>query len=230
MDCPLSEEVRQQISAAMYEKEERYVYWKSGARYYGTYGDYIVFFVPYTSVGWSIAPIGPYKFIFEPGGGLYTYRDGIIESLHSVYRNQRFTDEQLAQLYSVYESQGSRVFNTQTFGQDALQPYLKPLSKETVDRINTIGVEKMYQSWNWDGIKGYYGSYDDLVVMFWLGPMCVESGIQVADFYFTHSTSYEIFVFTEDDMLDLRQAYEKGLLSYEQICLIYSYHVLKINR
>lgn len=226
MDCALPEAVRQQISQAMHAQQDTYVYWKSGARYYGTYDDYVVFFAPGTWVGQSNTHIGPYEFVFQPGGSLWVYKEGAVESLYDVYREQKINDEQLAQIFSAYESKQGADFNTQTFGEDVLQPYLRPLAQEDVARVNAMSKDRFGYSWNWDGICGYYGTYGDLVVVFERGSFFAESGIQVADYYFTYGTSFQIYVFSQDEVFDLRQAYENGMLTYEQLCLIYTCHVL----
>ena len=226
MDSTLSEEVRQQISDAMYAQHREPVYWKSGARYYGTYGDCVVFFVPGTWIGESYSQIGIYEFAFNPGGNLWVYKDGAIESLHNAYKQQWITDEQLAQIHTVHRNKQSPVFSTQRVDLEALKPYWQPPTQEVVKRINAIHKEKTDYPLDFDGIKGYYGTYGDLVVVFSQGNIPTDTGIQVADYYFQCAGFFHIYVFTEDAMFDLRQAYEMGLLTYEQIAMVYTNHVL----
>lgn len=230
IEVDVAQEQHGQIREAMYSQSGMRIYWKSGARIYGTYGECVVFYTPsdYIYVIPQEEPIGGYDFSFGGYGSIYVYRDGEILSLGSAYVQNYITDEQLSQIHVIYASGADTIFSTGIADREAVEPYLSPLTQERLDQINAIWSQKNNHTHQWDGVSGYIGMYDDCVVVFSPGPLATLSGFQVADYIFSYGNIFEIYVFTENDRLDIRQAYEDGLLTYEQIGMIYTCYILEV--
>lgn len=219
-------QLQQEISAAMLAREPypQTVYWKSGACYLGVYGDWHAFCIQNESGGKVLQSVGPYTFEHEICGGIYLYRAGEIYGLSSAYEQGLLTEEQLTQLYNHHQQRSPAVFNTEVGDPEAAKQHLTPVPQDRLEQIVAIMRQEDRKA-NWDGVSGYYGTYGDCVVIHEGGIMAAVSCVQVADYQFWDSAVYSFGVYTQTERMDLPMAYEKGLLSYEDVGLLYTWHV-----
>ena len=76
-----------------------------GARYYGTFNGYIIFFVEHPSIGATIdADRGVGDFIFYHSGNfqIYAYKSGEFYTLEEAYRNGLLSDNQIEKIYNIH--------------------------------------------------------------------------------------------------------------------------------
>lgn len=75
-----------------------------------------------------------------------------------------------------------------------------------------------------DGVR-YYGSFDDLDILFEATQLPVVTTLQIGGETFTHSSSFRLLVHQDGAFFDLKDAYEDGLLSDESLDLIAALHL-----
>lgn len=95
--------------------------------------------------------------------------------------------------------------------------------------LNTWGHEFHWIKLNEDGSLNdggvrYYGTYGDCVAVFQPTMLCWVETKQVADSEFTHSSSFVIWIYHDGEFCTIEEAWEKELLTKEQVALMAEYH------
>lgn len=103
------------------------------------------------------------------------------------------------------------------------------LSNETRLKIERAWKSKYgsFQWWNgtmFTGSVRCYGTYGECVVLFEATQLPIFSKVTVAGHAFSMPTSFTLAVFYDNQLIDLADAYEEGLLTEEQIAQIVSIH------
>ena len=216
--------LKQTLEEVMFAQHGQHIYWKSGAQIYGTFGQHTVFFTVEHAMVETVMTVDSYTFTHAPGGSMWVYDEESIQSLWDAYQSKSITQEQLAEIYDSYRAAAPISFQTEGGDPSRLQAYMAPLTQERIERISEIWRQSknLKPDWTWDGETGYLGQYNGYAVVFSAGITQAVHGMLVADYRFTCSTGFSIYVFMDSQMLDIRYAYEQGLLTYEHIAMIYT--------
>lgn len=101
-EVPFSADKQQEISDAWIDKYGKWyiLNWDVYTRYYGTYGDSVVFFNNGDIAASVLSEIRVAESVFKHGSGfsLNVYRDGEIYNLEDAYENGILTKEQIAEI------------------------------------------------------------------------------------------------------------------------------------
>lgn len=98
------------------------------------------------------------------------------------------------------------------------------VSAEVKAEMDKIWLSQKGEKLPWDGESGYYGTYDGAVVYIDVGLLGAITEKVVADQKFVWSSSFTIQVYKDGAFYDLETAYEKGLLTKENIGTIAKRH------
>lgn len=214
----LLETQKQQIADVFHTSQGKTIYWKSGSAYVGAYGESHVFYVQGDASGELVHQVGEYTFRHEYGAELWVYNNEKVYPLYNAFAQKILTDEQLAALYGDYQTWEKPSLKTES----SLQGDCPELSAQRLQAVNALWSAQTGKTMNWDGKDGYLGTYGQCVIVFSSGQLTVMSAVQVADYLFTCGSSFRIYAFTSDAMLDLRDAYEQDLVTYEDIGRIFA--------
>ena len=104
------------------------------------------------------------------------------------------------------------------------------LSEEKIAEIVTAWEKKTGSRTQWDGVEGYYGTYQDVVVFnengFDYGALYMEAywEINVGGEVFPWPNSFQIYTYSDGKFYELETAYKDGLITKENLERIADYH------
>lgn len=214
--------------------EGGYVY--LGSRYYGIYGNKIVFL----SIGNEDAlgfKILAGKVITTYGkSDLWVYIDGEFYSINQSNQYEFFTEEELHKIadyhmqYNEYEAIRED-YHRDIFTLDTLAP----LSEEKRAEVESAWFGHMGTWLLWCGDRvlvydvvydRYYGTYNGGVVIYHssAAPLKYDGELTVADQKITSDLPFEIYYYANGEFVDIVDAYKNGSLSDKDIADIVEYH------
>lgn len=101
----------------------------------------------------------------------------------------------------------------------------EPLSDKLWTEMQASWLDEYKVKIPWDGETGYYGTYqEDVVVYIDVGPLAMITEITVAGVKFSWPSSFVIRVYSEGEFSNLETAYEKGLVTQEDVSSIADKH------
>jgi len=108
---------------------------------------------------------------------------------------------------------------------------LKKPSDELIKRIEADYTQHLVEKYGYDetdskfSVIGYYGNYTDAVPIMFLEPeMGIHTTLVVANVMFYYSGSNQIQIWYKSDFLTIEEAYERGILSYNNLKRIAELH------
>ena len=112
---------------------------------------------------------------------------------------------------------------------------LEPLSKEKQEEIEAAWKESHdgtgILQWRYTGEDSwflwgdrYYGTFGDSTVIFSPGLLTALQTIKVADQEFVYGRRFNIYVYNNGEFFDITEAYEKKLLTYDDVAELAKYH------
>lgn len=196
-----------------------------GARYYGTYGDYDIIFLPTGDDAITELEIEDVTFKHNITFDIYAYRDGSFTPLEEAYAGGGLTRGELRQLalrHLTYETRrvqtGSPAI-TQDIQQGMKLAFLQQFVAEDGHTASELTVT-------------YYGEYDGAHVGFVHGILHYTQAFTsetVGGVTFRYSTGQKLLVFFEGELMSLAEAYESGILTQEHLRALHDAYAPKDN-
>lgn len=186
---------------------------KYGPRYYGTHDGYVVYF---TQGGpdalWTIT-IADYTFEYANYFMLRAYKDGKFYSLEELYAQRIVDADAIKSIWDTHcrHQEELREWKIQ---KDFKSAFLRQYVTEDGYTEDNLIVE-------------YYGSYDGIPVAFIHGifgyPTVIEEET-IAGLTFRYSSEQRLLVCKHGDLLELKEAFEKGWLSEDALKQLLDYY------
>ena len=113
---------------------------------------------------------------------------------------------------------------------------LEPLSVEMQAEVEAVWKEKTGEKLLWCGARlsngkinaedRYYGTFNDCVVVFHIvAPFLTVVGrLEVGGQTLVHGTPFEIWIYSDNTFISIKEAYENGILTDVDISKIIEYH------
>jgi len=193
----------------------------SSHRYYGTYGDCVVWFQHGILPAIETKEIAGEEFYYRYLFNIYVYRKGKILSLEEAYKKRYLNKDQIKLLAEFHAASidypmGVRVYVPEVYG-DKIPGYLQ-------QNIADAWVKYKGEPLNSDPI--YYGKYSFLTVI--LVPTGESTGVTsqtIGGHEFKYSGDFELMAHLHDQlMLTLTEAVESGYIKQEWLSLIAQFH------
>ena len=245
---PLSKEKQKEVEDAWKKVEgnielqwvaEDTDHWRRfGDRYYGTYNGCIVIFGIGSLDDDKIIEVAGYKITHKYVAAMWVYSNGEFYRIEVAYEKGLLSEADIAAIVEYHNKYQAYIESITPTPEDivfTLEP-LEPLSKE-----KQVEIEKAWEkehdgtgvlqwcyagedSWLLWGDK-YYGSYGNSIIIFYKkGNIGQSHTIEVAGETFDYYNRFEIYVYNEGVFYTIKEAYEKGILSKENIGNIAEYH------
>lgn len=193
-----------------------------GVRHYGTYDGYDVIYLPTFDAAMTQKQIGNAVFENRYTFELYAYREGQFYDLQQAYEEGWLTDvmlQQIAQIHAQF--------------QDVLFPTLDEdvLSGDVAARMKAAFLRQYVKEDGWsekDLTVISYGEYDGAYVAFISGIFDYTQALtseKVGNLTFHYHTGQKLLVFFDDELMQLPEAYERGILTDESLLSLHKrYH------
>ena len=113
-------------------------------------------------------------------------------------------------------------------------PDIEPMPDELREKVEKAFVEKhnyldSFPGWRSSNNMGrirYYGMFGNAVIIFDRGEISVTESttIKVADSSFYYGSAFALYVFYEENLIDLKDAYEQNIVSAEDVAIAAQRH------
>ena len=205
-------------------------------RYYGTCGDYLVFFkVTHRQVKPAIK-IDAYNFAHKKAFELYAIRDGELLKLKDVYDAGKVTKEQVEAVWYIHLSyyagmdyEALEALAEQYVEPSNTDPTVAPIYLElsAEDHALVKAALKDHESLRLEvgaGRYRYYGTYNGCIILFFSGGDLEEMNIPVGEYTFTNVGAFSIYVIQNGSLCRLEDYYPEGDITEDQLERIYEIH------
>ena len=192
-----------------------------GVRYYGTFDGYDIFFRPNGDDAVTQLMIEDVQFEYRIGFEIYAYREGNFITLQELYAQGGLSKMNLLSLrmaHGRFESHNGPVIPTFNDTLDASNAEL--LMKQA---FLSVYDEKGEYSAN-DLSVTFYGTYGEAHVGFINGILMYTQAIsteRIAGLLFRYNTGQRIQVYHNGELMPLAEAYDRGVLTQEDIVTIH---------
>lgn len=208
-----------------------------GSRYYGIYGNKIVFLSIGGEDAIDVKSLAGKIITTYSKSNLWAYIDGEFYSLNESNQSDFFTEEELHKIadyhkqYDEYEALRMEDYHRDIFTLDTLAP----LSEEKRTEIESAWFDQRGTWLLWCGERiltfdvvydRYYGTYNGGVVIYHSSatPLKHDGELAVADQKITSDLPFEMYYYANGELVDIVDAYKNGSLSNKDIADIVEYH------
>lgn len=189
-----------------------------GVRYYGNYGGYDILFTPGTADTSSSVVIGNVTITHGKTFNIYAYKDGQFRDLKEVFLQGLINDADLERIEGIHIYHERKIYPLFTDPGE---------EEELYDRMKDAFLRQFVSEGS--GTKKelsivYYGDYDGAHVAFINGILYYTQAMTsetVAGFTFHYRTGQKLLVYFDGELMYLKEAYDKGVLSDEAVARLY---------
>lgn len=189
-----------------------------GVRYYGTYGGYDILFTPGAADAASSVVIGDVTITHGKTFQIYAYKDGQFRDLKEVFQQGLISDTDLERIEGIHIFHERKIYPlfTNPGGDEELYDLMKEaFLREFVSEGSGTKKELSIV---------YYGDYDGAHVAFINGILYYTQAMTsetVAGFTFHYKTGQKLLVYFDGELMYLKEAYDRGVLSDEAVGRLY---------
>lgn len=238
---PLSEQMKQEISEAFLDQYNIAVDWNYAYSFYGTVNGCAILMTTdqESEPAYCMQEIVRTPFEWRAPFRLYAYRDGEICELQEAYDKEWLTRDHIEMirerniqhyvtLYKETHVIGEAIIDSVSPDPNVLST--TPLSEDQKENIRSWILMDYDKTVRWGYVDPYYGVINDcfVVVAHPFGLVSEEDFCEViAGYTFEWDTPIDLFVYRKGSgkrAYELKEAYEKGWLTKEQIGIIHEKH------
>ena len=243
-DEPLSEALKQEINHALIMQCDTKINWEYfdpyyGSPSYGTINNCIILRTPDPDNSFmptsGLVEVADYSFVWSWGFGLHVYRDGEACTLKEAYEREWLTKEQIGKIYEKHNRFYEGLLRKYADSHD-LSAYhpdhlsIEPIPKETKQKIDSA-LSAQYNiniNINWRDSSSYIGAINCCRILKTVknegqsAPL--HASLTIVDYVFEWHEPFNLYAYRDGVVCELKEAYEKGWLTKEQIRKIYERH------
>lgn len=182
-----------------------------GLRYYGTYNGYDILFERTQLTCVTTKEIGGISFTCPQSFVLYAYSDGVFYDLEEAFDKGLISQENLQEAAKIHLSYQNRFY----------------VSNDGIEAMKEAFLAQYVTGGDWttaDLTVIYYGEYDGAHVGFINGIFGYTQALtseKVGKFTFQYATGQKLQVYYDGQLMGLKDAYDKGILSDEAVGRLY---------
>lgn len=199
-----------------------------GVRYYGTYADYQIIFRPNGDDAITELEIENVTFSHNIGFELYAYRDGNFISLKKLVEQGTLSIQELGLInlrHRSYELQPSEGFVQLPTVTDGMYDTFNQMKLAFLRQHDLVGKHTIQEL-----SVTYYGDYNGAHVGFINGILMYTQALTsetVAGVTFRYNSGQKMLVYFEGELMHLGEAYDRGLLTRENLIALHSLYAPK---
>ena len=197
--------------------------------YYGKFGNKVILAVQGAAFVYS-REIGDYKFIFNKSTSLYVYENGVFTDLSEAYGNGTVTKDELGTIYERHLAYYSYFLGG--YKEEPISDNIKIMENVKPSPIELTLEEKREIVWEYiDSEKDLeysfgvrcYGKFENVYAVMIDGPYFYSAemrGEKVAGYTFNFTNGQRMLVYFEGNFYSLLEAYERGIITKENVAAI----------
>ena len=197
-------------------------------RYYGTYADYQIIFRPNGDDAITELKIESVTFSHNIGFELYAYRDGNFISLKKLVEQGTLSIQELGLInlrHRSYELQPSEGFVQLPTVTDGMYDTFNQMKLAFLRQHDLVGKHTIQEL-----SVTYYGDYNGAHVGFINGILMYTQALSsetVGGVTFRYNSGQKMLVYFEGELMRLGEAYDRGLLTQEDLVALHSLYTPK---
>ncbi|MDE6408065.1 MAG: hypothetical protein K2K48_03820 [Anaeroplasmataceae bacterium] len=214
--------------------------------YYGKHKGYIVFEMMSVLPAEKIVEIGNQVFVFSSQNDLWAFKDNSLILLEKLYDRGDLNDQDIENIHHRYLQEIKKSVNNYDTWYKSYQEKVESCRKGTIQSeqlknywsgYDTKVIKAVWEKQKGESCKIDYklGKYDYSFVFVEVGTKEESKTIKVADYDFTYSKDFTIWVYKDRDIalkeefITLEDAYTKGYLTKNHLQEIHNIFVAQMN-